>query len=249
MDQFYNLNMPKVRKDVIQFYERNQIDKRRWRKGHNSKRLLDITISIDGSFYHVWRDATHCASLAVEVYTGRPVDAVMTTKCTSCEKCNDYKDNGNCKFDLFHGCSGDMEKYNAIVLFGRSMSIGFRYTSYIADGDCKNHKAITELAPYGKGVIILKGECANHLSKNESIHSKIWNICHKLKMHRQDRFVFALQQVMLSHNFGHIKASLLNVLGTMSPEVSHNLDLLDREAICVSKIKHELHEQCQCDLQ
>ena len=89
----------------------------------------------------------------------------MTRKCTSCAKCDDYKDNGNCQNDLFHGCSGDMEKHNAIILFGRSMWIGFRYTSYIADGDCKNHAAIEDLAPYCPGFKITKGECANHLCK------------------------------------------------------------------------------------
>ena len=127
-------------------------------------------------FIFVGRDATHCTSLAVEVYTGRAVDAVMTTKCTSFERCNDYRNNGNCKNNLFHGCSGDMEKHNALILFDRSMSIGFRYTSYIADGDCKNHKAITESAPYGKGVIILKEECANHLSKRAYTCLSLWGM-------------------------------------------------------------------------
>ena len=56
------------------------------------------------------------------------------------------------------------------------MSIGFRYTSYIADGDCKNHKAIEELAPYCPGVKILKGECANHLSKRAYRMLSMWGM-------------------------------------------------------------------------
>ena len=64
-----------------------------------------------------------------------------------------------------------------------------------------------------------------------------------MKMHGQDRFVFALEQVMLSHNFGHLKASLLNVMGTVSPEVRHDLATLDRESIRNAKRKKELTEQ------
>ena len=60
--------MPKVRKDVFNFYERNKITKRARRRGSKGKPVLDITISIDGSYCHVGRDVTHCASLAVELY-------------------------------------------------------------------------------------------------------------------------------------------------------------------------------------
>ena len=65
------------------------------------------------------------------------------------------------------------------------------------------------------------------------------------KCTRQDRLIFTVYQVVLSHNLGHLNASLLNVLGTMSPEVAHQLDLLDREALCCSKRKHVITEQAR----
>ena len=131
--------------------------------------MIEITISLDGSFDHTGHNATHGCSFAVDVYTGRPIDAIMTEKCTECDKCDDYNDNGNCRKELFHGASGDMEKYNALVLFGKSEEIGFRYTNYISDGDCKVHGALLELKLYGD-IVIKKGECANHLGKRAYIY-------------------------------------------------------------------------------
>ena len=46
---------------------------------------------------------------------------------------------------------------------------------------------------------------------NESIHSKLWRIALKFKSHGTKRYNFACQMVMMIHNFGHEKASLLNV--------------------------------------
>ena len=51
---------------------------------------------------------------------------------------------------------------------------------------------------------------------NESIHSKLWRIVIKFKSHSTERYQFACQMVMMFHNFGHVKASLLNVLDCMT---------------------------------
>ena len=75
---------------------------------------------------------------------------------------------------------------------------------------------------------------------NESIHSKLWVLCNKHKNHGLERVRFAAQQVILSHNLGRRRASLLNVLGTMTPSMSHDLDILDRESVCVASRKHAL---------
>ena len=53
---------------------------------------------------------------------------------------------------------------------------------------------------------------------NESIHSKLFYILLKIKDHGSPRFKFGCQQVALDHNFGPLKASLLNCLGTMTPQ-------------------------------
>ena len=75
---------------------------------------------------------------------------------------------------------------------------------------------------------------------NESIHSKLWVVCNKHKNHGLERVRFATKHVILSHNFGRRRASLLNVLGTMTKSMSHNLDILDNESVRVTSWKHVL---------
>ena len=57
-----------------------------------------------------------------------------------------------------------MEVHNALILFRRSESYGFRYTTMIADGDNKVYHHIEKNSqdiPYS----VEKFECANHLQK------------------------------------------------------------------------------------
>ena len=77
---------------------------------------------------------------------------------------------------------------------------------------------------------------------NESIHAKLWLLCSKKKNHRMDRITFAAQQVMLSHNFGHLNASLLNCLGVMTVRCAHDLHLANKQSVCVAKRKYKLTE-------
>ena len=77
---------------------------------------------------------------------------------------------------------------------------------------------------------------------NESIHAKIWAICSKHKMHKHARFIFAAQQVVLNHNLGIFGASLLNVLGLMSPEVAKGLQGLDKRSLRSAERKWVLNE-------
>ena len=58
-----------------------------------------------------------------------------------------------------------MEVHNALVLFRRSTQWGFRYTTYISDGDCKVYPKLKAANIYGADVLIEKMECANHLAK------------------------------------------------------------------------------------
>ena len=157
MRLFFEANMPLARKDVVNFYERNNI-------AHKDERgMLEVTISQDGSF-DSRLFATKCTNFIVDVPTGRPLDVIMTEKCVKCPNSHLVSDNGNCPDGKFHGASGDMEKYNAIELFSRSEAIGFQYTSWVGDGDNKCTKALAGLGLYG-GKKIRKMECANHLGK------------------------------------------------------------------------------------
>ena len=107
--QFYDANMPAVYGDVKGFYERNGLCYRDPESG-----LLDITISLDGSWSHRGFSAIVGVSFIMEVYTGRALDVEVTTKCIS-GKCPDRdKYRSICPDGRFHGSSSDMERHNAL---------------------------------------------------------------------------------------------------------------------------------------
>ena len=58
-----------------------------------------------------------------------------------------------------------METTGATVLFERSVELGFRYTTMVADGDSKAYDTVKETQPYGPDYPIVKEECINHVSK------------------------------------------------------------------------------------
>ncbi|KAK3793833.1 hypothetical protein RRG08_066429 [Elysia crispata] len=57
-----------------------------------------------------------------------------------------------------------MEVEAAKTMFSRSLGRGLRYTTLVADGDCKTFNELQELRPYGD-TSICKEECTNHVSK------------------------------------------------------------------------------------
>ena len=77
---------------------------------------------------------------------------------------------------------------------------------------------------------------------NESIHSKLWRIVIKFKSHSTERYNFACQMVMMFHNFGHVKASLLNVLDCMTLSSANFLKNSDNDSLRVAKRDHQLIE-------
>ena len=70
---------------------------------------------------------------------------------------------------------------------------------------------------------------------NESIHSKIWGPLLKIKHHGVDRVKHGIEQVVMVHNFGHYRGSLLHVLGCMSAAATKALKQADKDAERVSK--------------
>ena len=160
MKTLYNENISKVHSDIKSFFQRN------FKKypNYNRGEYLDLAVSIDGSYGHMGRYSTFGVTFVCEVITGRLIDFEVTEKCTKCEKSDDFKDNGNCIYQKFHGSSGSMEIHNALVLFKRSTLWGFRYTDYVSDGDSKvfPHLSAANIYP---GIDISKMECANHLQK------------------------------------------------------------------------------------
>ena len=61
-------------------------------------------------------------------------------------------------------------------------------------------------------------QCKRGLTQNvnESLHSKLWRLVNKAKHFTLARYNFAIQLVMLIHNFGYVDSSLLPEIGGMT---------------------------------
>merc|ERR1711895_279617 len=98
----------------------------------------------------------------MDVYTGRAIDADVNAKCIH-KDCKDQDKNGSpCPRGRFHGSSSDMERHNALILFRRSKDIGFRYTTYVMDGDCKIVDELNKHRAYGDTKILKKRMCQSY---------------------------------------------------------------------------------------
>ena len=109
----------------------------------------------------------------MEVYTGKALDVEVTVKRIS-GKCSDRdKYRSICSDGKFHGSSLDMERHNALKLFNRSHELGFRYTTYVMDGNCKIVDKLNN-----------ENECANHMVKRgyNAVKSfgHFWTLEHEL---------------------------------------------------------------------
>ena len=141
------------------FYERNDLGYVDPQSG-----LTDITVSLDGTWSHRGFSAIIGVGFVMDVYGERAIDAEVTAKCIhpDCKDQDVYL--SPCPRGRFHGSSSDMERHNALVLFRRSKDFGFRYTTYVMDGDCKIVEELNRERVYGD-TLILKNECANHMVK------------------------------------------------------------------------------------
>ena len=151
LNGFYCVNMPSVFADVVRFYESHGLGSR------DEHGLLNIMVCIDG-FYEHTKESRQCTTFAADVYTGRPLDTITSERCFTCANCGDYKKQ-DCPDGKVHGCSGDLEKWNAVALLKRSVQHGFRYMEYVSDGDLRVVAAIKKAEPYGPNLIPQKIVC------------------------------------------------------------------------------------------
>lgn len=137
--------------------------------------VLDITVSIDGSWQKRGRTSHNGIVTVIEIMTGLVIDYVaLSNYCQLCESgpkqddqhyqqwWDQHKD--KCQKNI-HCTSGAMEMKGAVILFKRSVDLhGFRYTNMIGDGDAKTYAELTKENPY-PGKTIEKIECVNHITK------------------------------------------------------------------------------------
>lgn len=137
--------------------------------------VLNISISIDGTWQKRGRTSHNGVVTVIELFTGLILDFVaLSNYCKVCEAgpnpdSREYRDwkrkhEPNCQKNI--DCSsGAMEAKGAVILFARSVALhSFRYTSMLGDGDAKTYATLLEEDPYD-GVHIEKLECVNHVTK------------------------------------------------------------------------------------
>ncbi|KAK7473611.1 hypothetical protein BaRGS_00035158 [Batillaria attramentaria] len=138
--------------------------------------VLDISISIDGSWHKRGRTSHNGVVCVIDLITGLIIDFVaLSNYCQVCES-EAAPSPGDANYDdWFAGhkdqcqqniqCSSQaMEMEGAVILFQRSEERGFRYTEMLGDGDTKPHAKLLEEDVYN-GRPIEKIECVNHVTK------------------------------------------------------------------------------------
>ncbi|GBN77789.1 hypothetical protein AVEN_59582-1 [Araneus ventricosus] len=116
--------------------------------------------------------------IVVDIITGYVVDfEIMSKVCRFCSNAANELGKESAEFNIWYeghrnecginhtGSSGSMELTAAEILWKRSTSLGFRYTTVLSDGDSKTYQHLSELKVYGDNVKIAKEECVNHVSK------------------------------------------------------------------------------------
>ena len=110
-----------------------------------SYKHCDFLYSIVDSFYSNNLPVVYNAVRNVYINN----DFTFIEKCFKCKECNINTDYNNfCPNNPYHGTSLSMEIYNTITLFKRPLQHGFRYSTYVSDGDSKVFPALSELGIY-----------------------------------------------------------------------------------------------------
>nr|XP_042896708.1 uncharacterized protein LOC122269121 [Parasteatoda tepidariorum] len=145
----------------------------------DDEKLLDITVSFDGSWHKRGHTSLYGLGVVIDVLTGLAVDFEISSKyCSQCTAAKRDLGNDSAEFSIwynghksecsknFSGSSGSMEMVLAGILWSRSVkNCGFRYLNIVSDGDSRTYQHLVELKPYGEDVQIVKEECLNHVSK------------------------------------------------------------------------------------
>ncbi|XP_052130897.1 uncharacterized protein LOC113206150 isoform X2 [Frankliniella occidentalis] len=143
--------------------------------------VLDITVSVDGSWHRRGHISMYGFVATIDVLTGLVVDFEILSKfCLMCSIAahrhgqdseeftawkEEHLEKEECSIN-FNDSSGNMEAAGAVILFKRSVQeANLRYVSFLADGDAKTLSQLNKEQPYGSAVVIQKEECVNHVSK------------------------------------------------------------------------------------
>lgn len=137
----------------------------------------DITVSCDGTWLTRGHTSRFGVCTVIGSKTGMVIDTkVLSSNCKSCETWKgkettveyaEWKEEHADVCGINHsGNAGGMEVAGMVDIFRRSVEKHkVRYVSYIGDGDTRSHKAVCNVEPYGKDIVITKLECVGHVQK------------------------------------------------------------------------------------
>ncbi|KAJ8897792.1 hypothetical protein PR048_003142 [Dryococelus australis] len=124
----------------------------------------DLTVALDGSWHRRGHVSLHGVVTCTSVDTGRVIDVDILSKHCTCKDKLKVKHREACSAN-YKGTSGGMEVSGVVNIFYRAIpQYNVRYTNYLGDGDCKDHKAVLQTAPYGDKTVP-KLKCLGHIQK------------------------------------------------------------------------------------
>ncbi|CAF3197239.1 unnamed protein product [Rotaria sp. Silwood2] len=122
-------------------------------KNNQNNEILNITVSLDGTWKRRGHISNYGIVFLIDVHTGYCIDYEVMS--LNCEACNMRKSTlTNTQFDRWYkkhkahcyknysGTSKSMEKEGAVRLFQRSLINGLRYKRMVCDGDASAYEAI-----------------------------------------------------------------------------------------------------------
>lgn len=180
MDAYHAQMRPKVLQGLKDVYSKlragEEGDEQRQEDG-----ILDVDVTYDGT----WMTRGHRSHIGVgfvmDSETGAVLDfEVMSNFCQKYfvkektltpEEFAAWKEGHVFCTKNFDGKSGMMETEAAVRMWSRSEALGFRYVSFIGDGDSSAFRAVSALndgaGPYDSCTVV-KEECINHFAKRLS---------------------------------------------------------------------------------
>lgn len=145
----------------------------------------DLAVAVDGSWQKRGFKSKNGVVTITSVETGKVLDChVLSKYCQGCQLAQGNeerlkKHESECELN-YEGNSGGMEVEGARSIFCRSLANrGVRYVTYLGDGDCKGHSAVSEAHPYGPDVDIVKAECIGHIQKR--MGARLQKLCDHFK--------------------------------------------------------------------
>ena len=210
MKKFYSELQPGVLSAVAKCYD-------------EADGLLDIDVSYDGTWMTRGHRSHIEVSFVIECNTGFIVDfEVISNYCEVCTKKKNsvssaefelwYATHTDCKKN-FDGKAGPMESEGAVRMWSRSEALGYRYITFVSDGDSSAFKAVRALND-GRGpytVPVVKEECVNHVSKR--LGTRLCKLKDSLKVPTTTKKGKIVQRSRLGGHHGLTEESIVKLTG------------------------------------